>query len=201
VITFVRHGQTAVNRDGRLQGRLDARLSDVGRAQASALASALKDDAVSRVISSPLLRARETATAIADAQGLEVETDERLIELDYGEWDGVPLHLVPADNWAAWRADATFTPPGGESLVDVQDRVAAFCGDFVNDSDTATVAVSHVSPIKAAVCVALATGPALTWRMQLSLASITRIGGRADGTPYLLTYNEVAHLTSIPRTA
>ena len=195
MITFVRHGQTAINRDGRLQGRLDARLSDTGGVQASALAGALEQAPVIRVISSPLLRAQETATAIAAAHGLEVETDERLIEIDYGEWDGVPLRLVPPEDWAKWRADATFAPPGGESLVEVQDRVASFCDDFVNDSDTVTVAVSHVSPIKAAVCVALGADPLLTFRMQLSLASITRIGGRPDGTPYLLTYNEVAHLT------
>ena len=197
MITFVRHGQTAINRDGRLQGRLDARLSDTGVAQAGALAAGLEHDPVIRVVSSPLLRARETAAAIAAAHGLEVETDERLIELDYGEWDGVPLRLVPPEDWAKWRADATFAPPGGESLVEVQDRVASFCADFVNGSETVIVAVSHVSPIKAAVCVALGRDPLLTWRMQLSLASITRIGGRPDGTPFLLTYNEVAHLTSL----
>jgi broad specificity phosphatase PhoE len=197
VITFVRHGQTAVNRDGRLQGRLDARLSDIGNAQGAALADELKTHAVVRVVSSPLLRAQETAEYIASAHGLPVETDERLIELDYGEWDGVPLRLVPPEDWAGWRVDATFAPPGGESLVDVHERVASFCADTVSESDDVTIAVSHVSPIKAAVCVALGADPLTTWRMQLSLASITRIGGRPDGSPYLLTYNEVAHLTGL----
>jgi broad specificity phosphatase PhoE len=197
VITFVRHGQTAINRDGRLQGRLDAPLSDVGRAQAAALANALQHDAVVRVVASPLARAQETAAVIAAQHGLDVETDERLIEIDYGEWDGVPLRLVPAEDWATWRRDATFVPPGGESLVAVQARVASFCAEVVSESETVIVAVSHVSPIKAAVCVALDSDPMLTWRMQLTLASITRIGGRPDGTSYLLTYNEAAHLTGL----
>jgi broad specificity phosphatase PhoE len=197
VITFVRHGQTAVNRDGRLQGRLDAQLSDLGNAQGAELAAVLKTDAIARVVSSPLQRARQTAQYIASEHGLAVETDERLIELDYGEWDGQQLGLVPRDDWARWRVDATFAPPGGESLLDVQERVASFCAETVSESDTVTIAVSHVSPIKAAVCFALGADPLATWRMQLSLASITRIGGRPDGSPYLLTYNEVAHLTGL----
>ena len=87
---------------------------------------------MARVLSSPLQRARDTAAAIAAAHGLAVEIDERLIELDYGDWDGLPLTDVPADDWAAWRRDPEFAPPGGERLADVTARVAAFCADVLD---------------------------------------------------------------------
>jgi broad specificity phosphatase PhoE len=190
VIAFVRHGQTAVNREGRLQGRLDAPLSDVGQQQAAALGRAFAAAPVARVVASPLRRAQETAAAIADAHGLRVEADGRLIELDYGEWDGLALADIPRTDWAAWRADPNFAPPGGERLVDVAARVDAFLASITTDD--LVVAVSHVSPIKAAVCVALGVDDSATWRMQLGLATVTRIGRRPDGSCYLASFNEPA---------
>ena len=196
MIAFVRHGQTAVNRDGRLQGRLDAELSDLGRSQANALAAYFAGQSVTRVISSPLRRARDTAAVIAGRHGATVEIDERLIELDYGEWDGVALRDVDAAAWARWRADPAFMPPGGESLIDVSARVASFCAEVLPGSD-GVVAVSHVSPIKAAVCAALGIDERATWRMQLGLASVSRVDARPDGSSYLLSFNEVAHLSAL----
>jgi probable phosphoglycerate mutase len=197
VIAFTRHGQTAVNAAGRLQGRLDEPLSELGQAQANALAELFASEAVTRVVASPLVRARDTAGAIAARHGLSVETDERLIELDYGAWDGTTLADIAADDWARWRADATFAPPGGESLVDVTARVASFVHDTVSGGTEVVIAVSHVSPIKAAVCCALGVDERATWRMQLGLASVTRVGTRPDGSPYLLSYNETAHLAHV----
>jgi probable phosphoglycerate mutase len=196
VITFARHGQTALNQGGRLQGRIDAPLSDLGRAQARALADALRSEGVMRVVSSPLARARDTAAAIANAHGIAVDVDDRLIELDYGEWDGIALGDVLADDWKRWRADPSFTPPGGESLIAVTERVASFCRDAF-DAGGDIVAVSHVSPIKAAVAFALAVDEQITWRMQLGVASITRISARADGNPHLLSFNETLHLANV----
>jgi len=191
VILFVRHGQTAINREGRLQGRLDAPLSDLGRAQAEAVAEHLRAEQVTRVVSSPLMRARDTANAIALLHNLDTEIEPRLIELDYGDWDGVPLRDVATADWAAWRADPAFKPPGSsESLVDVTARVASFCGEIA--ADDVVVAVSHVSPIKAAVCAALGVDERATWRMHLGVASLCRIGQRPDGAMFLLSFNELA---------
>ncbi len=130
VIAFARHGQTAVNAAGRLQGRLDEPLSELGGAQARALADLFASEPVTRVVEQSAACARcDTAAAIAAAHGLAVEVDERLIELDYGEWDGVALADVAATDWAAWRADPEFAPPGGESLAGVTRRVASFLAD------------------------------------------------------------------------
>ena len=153
MIVFARHGQTALNRSSRLQGRLDAPLSELGLEQAAKLSRELASVTVTRIVASPLQRAVQTAAAIAEPHGLDVETDERIIELDYGEWDGIPLATVPATAWDDWRADPAYTPPGGESLQAVTTRVASFLDDALGDG--VTIAVSHVSPIKAAVWCAL----------------------------------------------
>ncbi len=195
MIAFVRHGQTELNRRGRLQGRIDAPLSELGARQAAALARGYASASVTRVLSSPLQRARATAAAIAATHGLSVEVDDRLIELDYGEWDGLALTDVPAGDWAAWRSDIEFAPPGGERLADVAERVASFCTDVLTDD--LVIAVSHVSPIKAAVCVALRVEQRSTWRMQLDVASVTRIGRRPDGSPYLITFNDESLVKSV----
>ena len=188
MIAFTRHGQTELNRGGRLQGRMDVPLSDVGFEQAASLGRRFESAPVARVISSPLLRARQTANAIAAQLGLPVELDDRLVELDYGEWDGAGLADIAASDWAAWRADPEFAPPGGERLTEVTARIVAFL-DHARSNDV-IVAVSHVSPIKAAVCCALGIDERASWRMQLGVASITRVGHRPDGTPYLASFNE-----------
>jgi probable phosphoglycerate mutase len=193
VIIFVRHGQTAVNREGRLQGRLDPPLTDLGREQARLAAAGLAGSGATLVVVSPLARAADTGRAIADVLGARVEHDERLYELDYGDWDGRKFAEVSAAEWQQWRADPTFAPPGGESLVSVGTRIGAFCDEHLREHDT-VVAVSHVSPIKAAVIWALGIGDEATWRMHLDVASMTRIGRRGDGPPYLAGYNDTSHL-------
>jgi broad specificity phosphatase PhoE len=195
VIIFVRHGQTAVNREGRLQGRLDPPLTDLGRDQARLAAAALVGSDVKLVVTSPLARAADTGRAIAEATGARLEHDDRLLELDYGEWDGRRFAEVSAEEWQQWRNDPSFAPPGGESLVSVGLRIAEFCDEQLRDDET-VVAVSHVSPIKAAVIWALGIGDEATWRMHLDVASMTRIGRRADAPPFLAGYNDTSHLVN-----
>jgi probable phosphoglycerate mutase len=195
VIFFVRHGETALNREGRLQGRIDLELSDRGGEQVTRAAQRFAPDSVARIYTSPLRRAQQTADAIAAVSGAGVEVDDRLLELDYGEWDGKPLSEMRTPRGELWFADPTFAPPGGESLVDVTARVEVFCRDRLQpDGGEEIVAVSHVSPIKAAVIWALGVDERAALRMQLGLASITTIGARANGAPYLGSFNDCAHL-------
>jgi len=184
VIAFVRHGETPPNRAGLLLGRSDAALSDRGRAQSERLAKVLAGSDVELVLTSPLRRARDTAAPIAAACDQAVEVDERLIEIDYGEWEGRPFGDLEPGVVTRWRGDGSFAPPGGESLEVVAERVASFCEEWLDDR--VVVAVSHVSPIKAAVTWALRVGSELAWRMRLDVASITRIGAG----PVLLSFNE-----------
>ena len=194
MIHFVRHGQTAHNRDGRLQGRVDLALSDLGLRQAELVAGRFAGATIASVVSSPLQRARDTAAAIAAVVGCEVQVDDRLLELDYGEWDGRPLAEISGERWAEWIADPNFAPPGGESLVSVTARVESFCRDHAGAEGARTIAVSHVSPIKAAVAWALGVDEGATFRMHLGLASITTVASRPNGGAYLLSFNDSAHL-------
>jgi probable phosphoglycerate mutase len=189
VIAFCRHGETAPNRAGLLLGRSDPPLTETGARQVDALAARLASEPVRAVLTSPLQRARTTAEAIAAATGSPIEVDERLVEIHYGEWDGLPFSELPADLVERWRRDPTVAPPGGESLVDVEARMGIVTEELLTRAgDGVVVAVSHVSPIKAAVSWALGAGPELAWRMRLDVASVTRIGPG----PTLLSFNERA---------
>jgi len=186
VLILVRHGRTALNATGRLQGRLDEPLDDVGILQAKAAAERV--GLVDELVASPLVRARQTA----DAFGVPYTIDERWIELSYGVYEGTPVGDVPSEVWQRWREDPEFAPAGGESLTTMDARVRAACADMEEQArDRIVVVVSHVSPIKAAVGWALDTGVQVAWRTHLSHASICRIDMRRNG-PILLTFNETS---------
>jgi probable phosphoglycerate mutase len=191
---WVRHGQTAPNVAGRLVGRVDPPLTETGREQVAAIVGAVASAQPVRILTSPLARARETAAILAEGcGGVPVEVDERAVEIDYGDWDGRRLDELPPGEFARWQADAAYRPPGGESLADVGRRVADLCVEWSAGPSTDTanlVVVSHVSPIKAAVCWALDVDQSSAWRMHLALASVTRIGMRG-GMPFLAGFNEV----------
>jgi len=191
MLILVRHGESTGNAEGRLLGRIDSPLTERGLAQARSLADAVSG--ATRVISSPLARARDTAEALGT--GLPVEVDDRWVEVDYGEFDGRELAAVPGEVWAQWRRDPGYAPPGGESLATAGVRVRAACEELFADPGGAArdpgcvVVVSHVSPIKAATCWSLGIGDEGAWRLYLATASITRITwGR--GGPVLAGFND-----------
>jgi probable phosphoglycerate mutase len=185
VLILVRHGRTALNAAGRLQGRIDEPLDPVGERQAHDVARLVGP--VDELISSPLRRARQTA----DAFGVPYDVDERWIELSYGIYEGVEVSSTPGDLWKTWRADPAFVPEGGESLVGLDARVRAACEELAIRARDRTIAVvSHVSPIKAAVAWVLDAPVAIAWRSHLSPASVCRVDLRATG-PVLESFNEV----------
>ena len=193
-IVLVRHGQTEPNRAGQLLGRLDAPLTELGLRQAKAASEAvLSAYDVARVVSSPLTRARQTAELF----GLAVDVEERWIEVDYGEYDGLPFKEVPDELWREWRADPAWTPPAGESLASVGERVRGACDALSADAtERDVVVVSHVSPIKAAVAWALEVGDEVSWRMHLDVAAVCVVGCGARG-PSLRLFNQTGHLADI----
>jgi broad specificity phosphatase PhoE len=191
MLVLVRHGRTPVNAQGRLLGRTDAPLDEVGRLQA--LATAKLIGPVDRVVSSPLERAQATAVGF----GHPVETDDRWVELDYGAWAGRQVGDVAVSDWERWRADLDFTPPGGESLRLLGERVRAACADLANDAvERTVVVVTHVSPLKAAIAWALGVGDETSWRCFVAPGSVSRVRITAAG-PTLVSFNEAAHLAAI----
>ena len=199
LLTLVRHGRTTANASNLLQGHIDNPLDDVGEAQAALLAQALQRvGPVTRLISSPLTRARQTADAIRVGTPLEfdVEIDPRWIELNYGDYDAQPVSHIAPEVWAKWRADEHFRPPNGETLSELNVRVCEALADLAHKPYDAVnehiVVVSHVSPIKAAVAWALGVGIETSWRTTLDRASMSTV--RLDAhRPSLKTFNVTAH--------
>jgi broad specificity phosphatase PhoE len=186
VLILVRHGRTALNAQGRLQGRIDEPLDDVGREQAKAVVAHVGE--VDELISSPLRRATETAEFF----GMPFEIDERWIELAYGTFEGTAYTDFPSVAWDHWKADASWAPEGGESLTELAARVQAACLDlFERARDDDVAVVTHVSPMKAAVAWVLGSGIEISWRSHLSHASVCRIDLRESG-PVLYSFNETA---------
>ncbi len=192
MLMLVRHGESTGNAEGLLLGRIDSPLTERGLEQARSLSDIVAG--ATRLISSPLARARDTAQALGT--GLPVEVDERWVEVDYGSYDGQKLGEIPAEVWLRWRSDPTFTPPGGESLAAAGVRVRDACEELFAEHDgpargqDTVVVVSHVSPIKAATCWSLGMGDEGAWRLYLANASVTRITWGPAG-PVLAGFNHI----------
>lgn len=191
VLILVRHGQVAANARGLLLGRADPPLTETGYRQACALAKALPRPV--RVVSSPLLRARQTAAVLTGTREDcgDVEVDRRWIEMDYGDLDGQPATALPEQTWRTWWQDPHFVPAGGESVAAVGVRVREACAELAGDAACGdVVVVSHVSPIKAALAWALGVGDEVAWRMYLVDAAVCRVD-TSGALPLLLAFNEV----------
>jgi alpha-ribazole phosphatase len=188
VLYLVRHGRTGHNAGRRLLGREDVPLDDVGHRQAHSLGMVKELANANRVVSSPLLRARQTAAAL----GPPVTVDDRWVEIDYGIFDGLKLEDAP-ELWRRWSGDLSYVPEGGESLRSVSDRVRAACEDIWQEAAKEdVVVVTHVSPIKAAVAWAIGAGDETSWRMFVDVASVSVIAQGHTG-PVLRVFNETHH--------
>jgi len=188
VLYLVRHGRTNANANGLLQGRLDPPLDELGHRQAAAMAERV--GAVDEVIASPLVRAQETAMYF----GEEITTDDRWVELAYGEYEGVPVGEVPPEVWQSWRTNSQFATKGGESFGSLDARVREACDELTARlGGRDIVVVSHVSPIKSAVSWALNTSMEIMFHCHLSQASLCRIDIGKFG-PVLHSFNEQALL-------
>jgi probable phosphoglycerate mutase len=143
VFAFIRHGQTDWNRDDRLQGSSDIPLNDVGRQQAHESAELLRDGGWQVIVSSPLLRARETAQIIADELGLELGPSyEALVERDYGALEGESSSGTVA-------AYPNRDYPGAETLASVVSRGTSALARIADDyRDRDVVIVCHGTIIR-----------------------------------------------------
>jgi ribonuclease H / adenosylcobalamin/alpha-ribazole phosphatase len=198
-IVFVRHGETVHTTDRRFSGPGgdDPGLTDDGWAQARRAAAALGDDgAYAALVSSPLRRTRETASAIAETLGLEVEIDDEFREAAFGDWDGYTVDDV-RERWPAefesWR-ESFFdsAPPGGEALSAVRERVEKALLTLVEaHPGEKVVVVSHVNPIKFAVRYCLDAPVEIVNRMLLAPASITTLSFYATGATAMRQFSAV----------
>lgn len=199
-LLLLRHGQTELSRQRRYSGRGDPELTETGRRQAEAAARYLSGKGgIAAVVSSPLRRARDTATAAADALGLPVHIDEDLIETDFGEWEGLTFLEAAErhpDLHRRWLRDPGLRAPGGESFEEVAVRIARARDRIVADHEAATVlVVSHVTPIKTMLQQALAAGPTILHRLHLDLASLSIAEFYPDHGASVRLVNDTSYLS------
>ena len=196
---LLRHGQTPMSVQKRYAGRSDAPLTEVGVQQAAAAAKRLAAAGIAVIVTSPLLRAVQTAQEVAAVTGAAVVTDDGFREADFGAWEGLTFAEV-RERWpaelAAWPADPQVAPPGGESFTDVSARVTgALHRVLAGREGQRVLIVSHVTPIKTLVAAALLAPPAAMFRMHLDLAALSEIDWYADGPAVLRSFNDTAHLS------
>ncbi|MFC8590252.1 bifunctional RNase H/acid phosphatase [Streptomyces atroolivaceus] len=202
--TFIllRHGETALTPEKRFSGSggSDPELSETGRHQAACAAEAFAArGTVQEIVSSPLRRCRETASAVAGRLGLEVRIDEGLRETDFGAWEGLTFAEVRerhGSDLTTWLASPDAAPTGGgESFAEVAERVSATRDRLIARHAGRTVLlVTHVTPIKTLVRLALGAPPESLFRMELSPASVSTVAYYADGNPSLRLLNDTSHL-------
>ena len=196
---LLRHGQTELSVARRYSGRGNPPLTEVGRGQAEAAARRLaKVEGLTAVVSSPLGRARETARAVAAAAGAELSWDDDLIETDFGAWEGLTFTEAAErdpDVHRQWLGDPSVPAPGGESFDQVHHRVRRARNAIVSRFGGANVVVvSHVTPIKCLLRMALDVGPSLLFRLHLDLASLSVVEFYPDGHASVRLVNDTSHL-------
>lgn len=202
--TFVlmRHGETPLTPQKRFSGSggSDPALAPAGRAQAERAADALAArGTVQAIVSSPLRRCQETADIVAARLGLKVSLEDGLRETDFGAWEGLTFAEVqerhPGD-LAAWLAAPSAAPTGGgESFDAVSERVSAARDKLLAAHAGRTVlVVTHVTPVKTLVRLALGAPPESVFRMELSAASLSAVAYYADGNASVRLFNDTGHL-------
>jgi probable phosphoglycerate mutase len=200
-LLLVRHGVTEYSVAKRFAGRSDLELTEAGWEQASRAAGRIVElGPVDALVSSPLRRTRQSAQQIADRLRLPVLIEDGMIETDFGDWDGFTYDEV-RQRWPAelqqWLADPAVAPPSGESFETVTRRVRrARDRILAQHTGKTVVVVSHVSPIKILVRLALDAPASALYRMFLSPASICVIDYYADGPVSLQSFNDTAHLAA-----
>ncbi|MFF4346349.1 bifunctional RNase H/acid phosphatase [Streptomyces sp. NPDC001530] len=202
--TFVllRHGETPLTPQKRFSGSggTDPSLSDVGREQAERVAAALAArGTIQAIVASPLARTRQTAGAVAARLGLDVVIEDGLRETDFGAWEGLTFGEVRErypDDLNAWLASPKAEPTGGgESFAATARRLATTRDKLIASYAGRTVLlVTHVTPIKTLVRLALGAPPESLFRMELSAASLSAVAYYADGNASVRLFNDTSHL-------
>lgn len=198
LLYFVRHAESAFNHEGRIQGQQDPPLSEAGRQQALALRGAFEQREIDALYASPLRRAVDTAAPLAEALGLEIRTDERLMELHAGVFEGKlwsEVQLQHPEEAARWKSrDPDFEIPGGESRRQLAQRGLAALRAIRDAGHRRAAVVAHGGMLTAALKELLGIA-ARRNVFSLYNASISQLRWPPDEEGVqLVTLNEIEHL-------
>jgi broad specificity phosphatase PhoE len=197
-VILARHGETTLNVEQRFRGRADVPLTPRGQEQAALLGRALVRAKPRLLLASPRQRALETARAIGASSGLDVIVEPRLEDIDYGEWTGL-THTEVAKRWPGdydiyRRATDRSAFPSGESMLDLETRVANLLSELSKRNEHGTVVlVTHDIVIRALVCRLLDAPLAAMHRLCVDVASTTGVS-LADDRTTVDWINNVSHL-------
>ncbi len=201
---LIRHGATVLTAEDRFAGSTDVELSDIGRAQATALARRLADDHLTAVYASPLRRTVATASIIAQPHGLKPILRDGLREIDHGRWEGlrrVDVETEYAKEYADWEEDPyIFAPAGGESGISVLARALPVIREIVLEHDGENVAVvSHKATIRLVISSLLGfDARGYRDRLDQSPACLNVLDFKSPVRARLMVFNDVSHYTDQP---
>lgn len=203
IIHLVRHGETAHNKSRVGLGLEDVPLTELGLAQAGAVAAYFAEKQIDLIHCSPLQRATMVAEVVAGSRHSRPEARQELIELDVGETEGMEFPVMRAkypDFMRSWAAgDTSVRMPGGESIDDVANRLRPYSEFLLSLDAESVVVVSHNFITKLLVCLLLNL-PIVHFRnVAIDLASVTTISTAANGRSMLLGLNDTCHLQHLER--
>ena len=197
---LVRHGQTDASLHNRFCGRIDPPLNATGLAMAEALGARYGAEGFVEIVASPLVRARQTAAPTATRAGLPVTTDEGLIEIAYGEWDGRAEADVEREDGArfhAWEAHpGRVAPPGGETGADIAVRALAAVERIRarHPGGGKVLVVSHKATLRVLVCALLGIDvDGFRARIAQKVCAVSIIDFKSTG-PLLQVLGDTSHL-------
>jgi broad specificity phosphatase PhoE len=200
-VYLVRHGQTAWNRELRFRGRADIPLNENGHKQASAIADTLKDKGINAIYTSPLRRSIETAQPVAESLQLEIVPAQELIDINYGEWEGLTYDEVRqryATVYRQWevRPDLV-TFPRGERLDDVRERAfSAFTEIVEKNRGKSILIIPHRVINKVLLCAVLGLSNSYFWRIRQDTGCINVMEYWNDQL-VLVRMNDTCHLRGL----
>jgi phosphoserine phosphatase len=198
-IYVVRHGETTWNKEEVFRGRKDIPLNDTGLRQAERTGRFFADKGVSAVYSSPLARARQTASKIGEASGVPVNVDDAFIDMDFGPWEGLSLAAVQQrfpqllDTWRKYPH--RFRVQGAETLARVRKRVRSGLQEAIADGPVVVI-VTHRVICKLLALHFLGVSNRFFWKVKCDPASITLAEQTGDEIT-LSMVNQTLHLQDI----
>lgn len=186
-VFLVRHGITDWHREGKLLGQRDIALNEEGLAQAEHAAEGVAGLQIAEVLSSPLLRALQTAEIIGKRTGIEIARDPRLVDFRVGKWEGMTYQQISAsDEYQRFLADPfSERIPGGESLQEVRRRAVSAIEQALEDNPTGEhiCVVTHAGVIRVLLTHYIGSPPANYHRIRVSPGSVSVLSFAGDGQP------------------
>ena len=204
-VYLVRHGTTEWNKEEIFRGRLDCKLNETGQTEARALAEYFTDIPLQAIYSSPLSRAMGTAQPVAEAKGLRVIPEPAFIDLDFGEWQGLPLKEVRekySDLYRLWQEHPEAIHfPGGEDLAQVRTRAWDGLQKILRDNPEGNALIfSHRVVTKIMLCAVLGLENSHFWKIRQDTTAVNCFEyNRGSFVASLI--NDTCHLKSIPATS